>query len=78
MERRFRTVATRAEVKEGQGWGLDNNPIDASSCDKCQRERRQDMGHLDRYDVIGVIIVVALAALWIAHLVLPAPPPVVP
>jgi hypothetical protein len=36
------------------------------------------MGHLDKYDVIGIVVLALLAALWIAHIVLPAPPPAVP
>jgi hypothetical protein len=30
---------------------------------------------LDRYDIIGMVIVAVLAALWILHFLLPAPPP---
>jgi hypothetical protein len=33
------------------------------------------MRRLDRYDLIGLVLVVLIAALWIAHLVLPAAPP---
>jgi hypothetical protein len=33
------------------------------------------MRRLDRYDAIGVAIVVFLVALWALHFVLPAPPP---
>jgi hypothetical protein len=29
----------------------------------------------DRYDAIGAAIVVFLAALWVLHFLLPAPPP---
>jgi len=29
----------------------------------------------DRYDAIGVAIVLFLLALWVLHFVLPAPPP---
>jgi hypothetical protein len=36
------------------------------------------MRRFDRYDVIGVAIVVLLVALWVLHFVLPAPPPTVP
>ena len=36
------------------------------------------MRRLDRYDVIGLILVAFVAALWIAHLVLPAAPPLAP
>jgi hypothetical protein len=30
---------------------------------------------LDRYDAIGAAIVLFLAALWVLHFLLPAPPP---
>jgi hypothetical protein len=30
---------------------------------------------LDKYDAIGAAIVVFLAALWVLHFLLPAPPP---
>jgi hypothetical protein len=30
---------------------------------------------LDRYDIIGLIIVGLLVALWIVHFLLPTPPP---
>jgi hypothetical protein len=30
---------------------------------------------LDRYDAIGATIVLFLAALWVLHFLLPAPPP---
>jgi hypothetical protein len=33
---------------------------------------------LDRYDIIGLILVALVAALWIAHFVLPSPPPAPP
>jgi hypothetical protein len=33
------------------------------------------MRRLDRYDIIGLAIATFIAALWIAHLVLPAAPP---
>jgi hypothetical protein len=33
------------------------------------------MTRLDRYDVIGLILLGLLVALWIAHVVLPTPPP---
>jgi hypothetical protein len=33
------------------------------------------MRRLDRYDLIGLVLVVLIAALWIAHLVPPAAPP---
>jgi hypothetical protein len=36
------------------------------------------MARLDRYDIIGLILLGLLAALWIAHFVLPAPPPDAP
>jgi hypothetical protein len=39
-------------------------------------ESRVTMIRLDRYQVIGLILLGLLAALWIAHFVLPAPPPV--
>ena len=36
------------------------------------------MARFDRYDIIGLIVLGLLAALWIAHFVLPAPPPLPP
>lgn len=33
------------------------------------------MRRMDRYDVIGVALVALLVALWVAHFLLPAPPP---
>jgi hypothetical protein len=33
------------------------------------------MRRLDRYDIIGLVIAAFIAALWIAHLALPAAPP---
>jgi hypothetical protein len=30
---------------------------------------------MDRYDAIGIAIVVFLVALWVAHFLAPAPPP---
>ena len=33
------------------------------------------MAKLDKYDIIGLILLGLLAAVWIAHFVLPAPPP---
>jgi hypothetical protein len=33
------------------------------------------MTRFDKYDVIGMIVLALLAALWIAHFVVPAPPP---
>jgi hypothetical protein len=36
------------------------------------------MARFDRYDIIGLILLGFIAALWIAHFVLPAPPPALP
>jgi hypothetical protein len=36
------------------------------------------MPRLDRYNIVGLIVVAVLAAVWIAHFVLPAPPPLPP
>jgi hypothetical protein len=33
------------------------------------------MARFDKYDVIGLILLGLIAALWIAHIVLPTPPP---
>jgi len=33
------------------------------------------MRRLDRYDIIGLVLVGLLVALWVAHFLLPAPPP---
>jgi hypothetical protein len=32
----------------------------------------------DRYDAIGIAIVVFLVGLWVLHFLLPAPPPALP
>jgi hypothetical protein len=37
--------------------------------------RPSRIGLLDRYDAIGAAIVLFLAALWVLHFLLPAPPP---
>jgi hypothetical protein len=31
--------------------------------------------HMDRYDVIGLVIVGLLVAVWVVHFLLPTPPP---
>jgi hypothetical protein len=36
------------------------------------------MARPDKYDILGLILVGLIVALWIAHFVLPAPPPAVP
>jgi hypothetical protein len=36
------------------------------------------MRPIDRYDVIGAVIVCLVAALWLLHFLLPAPPPLPP
>jgi hypothetical protein len=33
------------------------------------------MPRIDRYDVIGMVLLALLAALWILHFSLPQPPP---
>ena len=33
------------------------------------------MARLDKYNVIGLILLAVIAVLWIAHFVLPTPPP---
>jgi hypothetical protein len=33
------------------------------------------MSRLDRYDFIGIALVVFVAALWVLHFSLPTPPP---
>ena len=33
------------------------------------------MPRVDRYDIIGMVLLAFLAALWILHFSLPAPPP---
>jgi len=33
------------------------------------------MARPDRYDYIGLVLVAFVVALWVAHFVLPAPPP---
>jgi hypothetical protein len=36
------------------------------------------MARLDKYHVIGLVLLAVIAAVWIAHFVLPAPPPIEP
>jgi hypothetical protein len=36
------------------------------------------MARFDKYDIIGLILLGLIAAVWIAHFVLPAPPPPLP
>jgi len=36
------------------------------------------MARPDRYDYIGLVLVAFVVALWVAHFVLPAPPPEAP
>jgi hypothetical protein len=36
------------------------------------------MRHPDRYDIMSLILLGIIAAFWIAHFVLPAPPPTTP
>jgi hypothetical protein len=36
------------------------------------------MARFDKYDVIGLILLGLIAALWITHFILPAPPPPLP
>jgi hypothetical protein len=33
------------------------------------------MSRIDRYDVIGMVLLALLAALWVVHFSLPTPPP---
>jgi hypothetical protein len=33
------------------------------------------MRQLDRYDYLGLLLVALVAALWVAHFLLPTPPP---
>jgi len=33
------------------------------------------MSRIDRYDVIGMVLLALLAVLWIVHFSLPTPPP---
>jgi hypothetical protein len=42
------------------------------------RDKRPAKRRFDRYDAIGLILVGFIAALWIAHFLLPEPPPTVP
>jgi|HubBroStandDraft_6_1064221.scaffolds.fasta_scaffold3195456_1 hypothetical protein len=37
--------------------------------------RKRPARHMDRYDIIGVVIVCVLVALWVVHFLLPTPPP---
>jgi hypothetical protein len=36
------------------------------------------MARFDKYDIIGLILLGLIAALWIAHFMFPAPPPLAP
>jgi len=36
------------------------------------------MARFDKYDIFGLMLLGLIAALWIAHFVLPAPPPAAP
>jgi len=36
------------------------------------------MRRLDRYDIIGLAVLTLVVAMWVAHFVLPAPPPLPP
>jgi hypothetical protein len=33
------------------------------------------MPHVDRYDIIGMVLLALLVVLWIVHFSLPTPPP---
>jgi hypothetical protein len=37
--------------------------------------QNEAMPRIDRYDIIGMVLLAFLAALWILHFSLPAPPP---
>jgi hypothetical protein len=37
--------------------------------------RKRPARRVDRYDIIGVVIVCVLVALWVVHFLLPTPPP---
>jgi hypothetical protein len=36
------------------------------------------MAHYDKYDIIGMVLLGLIAALWITHFLLPTPPPTPP
>jgi hypothetical protein len=36
------------------------------------------MARFDRYDIIGLILLGLIAALWITHFIVPTPPPLPP
>jgi len=42
------------------------------------RDRKPPKRPFDRYDAIGLILLGIIAAFWIAHFLLPEPPPTVP
>jgi hypothetical protein len=61
-------VSTKPTVR-----GADEQPMRVPvqpSASRCSAVRR-----MDRYDVIGAVIVALLVALWVVHFLLPTPPP---
>ena len=44
-------------------------------CDHGRKSAIWTMSRPDVYDYIGIAIIALLTALWVAHVVLPAPPP---
>jgi hypothetical protein len=42
------------------------------------QDKKPAKRRFDRYDAIGVVLVAFIAALWIVHFLLPAPPPPMP
>jgi hypothetical protein len=58
---------------EPPGQGADEQPMrDEVQPSASKRRARRRM---DRYDIIGAVIVGLLVALWVVHFLLPTPPP---
>ena len=67
----------------GRCWCPGRRRCWASGCRSCAprpgcSDRATGMARLDKYHVIGLVLLAVIAAVWIAHFVLPAPPPIEP
>jgi hypothetical protein len=51
------------------------NYADLAGCVKRVPWHNALMPRVDRYDIIGMVLLALVAALWILHFSLPAPPP---
>jgi hypothetical protein len=59
------------EAAEPPGRGVDGQPAREPVRRSASKTRRR----MDRYDVIGAVIVGLLVAVWVVHFLLPTPPP---